>query len=128
MDMKRRYRMIDKKCIDCGAPYQVASNVEHRSERCKPCRLVHHRVWAKARNAEAIKKGRSAQSMDAPYKVIVDPDESWGYQTRLKKDDINWLKDRGQLTPGTVFLNERNGTRHIIIELEGLQQLKKLEA
>jgi hypothetical protein len=49
------------------------------------------------------------------YKVVKDPDETWGYDTRLSLAEIRELLDRKWIKPGTIFKNIVNNKCYVVI-------------
>lgn len=111
-----------RNCVDCGDEYMVCKYISSvRKPRCKRCqdlrneesyqrRLEDHRIA----NAEKMSCGHEAHRKDKVWKIIADPDESWGLYTQLGNEDIRMLVRDRFLVPGVTFRHIRTGDLAIV--------------
>jgi hypothetical protein len=116
-------KYVLKLCIDCDEEYEVLSTAASKSQRCKAC--------AKARDAQreaeycerkreaTAQRGPSTHKFDAPYLMVKDPDQSWGFRTRLCWVEIRYLLMAGYLKEGTVFFHKKKKIEYVVGRVNG---------
>lgn len=97
------------RCADCTTPIMVAYNRVGRNDNlCDDCRANRE----KRRRAEVREKEvKVDQKRNQTWKVIKDPDDTWGYNSVLSHQEIVDLSlRRGYLANGTTFRDQASGT------------------
>ena len=111
--------MVLRLCIDCDTEFEINRRIPpSKSPRCKTCQERRNKVtydewYAKQRQAKEENLGsqRAHTGKDAPWKMIFDSDNSWGYNTRFGIEEIRLLMANRYkyLAPGTKFRNVHSG-------------------
>ena len=123
---KEQYHHV---CADCGDAFTSGGS---RSIRCPTCAKSHRndsmRAYRQEHPQSYVTRGGSNGETGRPrtdpvYRVVVDPDRSWGYETRLYMPEIRELITRNFLAPGTVF--EGPSGRLIVVPVGKKTQLRK---
>jgi len=108
------HRKLPKTCIDCGQVFEVSVNVYKRSVRCPACRAEHERRRKRIDYYDSVRPYKMTR-IDGNWRIIVDPDESWGYNSHLRYNEIRHLLRLGYIVDGTTFLNTENNCIYEVI-------------
>jgi hypothetical protein len=111
--------MVIRLCIECGTDFEICKRVSaKKSPRCSICR--DKRNYGRYKERLAIKqaerllrddKSKRVHTGGGEWKLILDPDKSWGINTRLGIEEIRLLmmKRYRYLASGTKFRNVHSG-------------------
>jgi len=116
-------KYILRLCIDCDEEYEVLSTAVSKSQRCKACAKVRDRQreaeYCERKREATAQRGPSTHKFDAPYLMVKDPDQSWGFRTRLCWVEIRYLLMGGYLAEGTVFFHEKKKIEFVVGRVNG---------
>jgi hypothetical protein len=111
---------VEKRCQECGKEYQVIRVASTKSKRCPECQEefeIVNRKENRRRHQEAKKKLGEGRKLDVRmvyYRVVWDPEESWGFCSVLPDGDVQRLLKLRYLTVGTVL--ETGGQRVEVVK------------
>jgi len=127
----------EKRCRECGEIYPVThfhrkgDNKDGRSGVCKHCASRIQLEQRERRKEKGLMpetyerrkpRSRETRGNGTPWRIINDPDETWGENTHLNLCDIRELIRMGYLRLGTRFQNVRN-SGIIEITLNGIKRV-----
>lgn len=125
----KQHMTVPRVCADCDEEFEICYYINaKRSPRCKMCQIKRDREIAKDKRAERDARKRvytaNTNVHTFPWKMIKDPDKSWGHDTRLCEYDIRLLVREKSILPGTAFRNIYSGEVVQVIEWENRNRLR----
>ena len=119
--------LVDKECIFCGAWFQVMVRNAGQAKYCEKCKskgatLRRERHRLKHMASTTVRQGYTSVG---EYKIVKDPDETWGYNSCLNEVEIRTLNSYGHLSVGTIFEHRRTGEQLVVKRTESGFELKE---
>ena len=109
-----------KRCTHCGEwkeleEYHWIDAIHtRRKPECKLCR--NQKQNERNRERPSAAKEETEILVRKPYKLIYDPDNSWGFNSHFVKEEINCMLQFGYLCRGTKFQHQVSGRIYTVIE------------
>lgn len=119
---QKSHEPIEKTCVDCGGTFYAPRNIQRRMKRCQNC-AREHRLEIERQRSKQNRRASYSGDGTGNYQIIIDPDNSWGFNSRLDKMEIARLLELGYIATGTV-IKQISANQHYWVFGKHLRQLE----
>jgi len=119
---KNSHEPIEKNCVDCGRVFLAPRNIQRNMKRCQSC-ATEHRLEIERKRSKQNRRLHHSGDGSGNYQIVIDADNSWGFDSRLDKLEIMRLLELGYIATGTV-IKQISSNQHYWVFGKYLRQLE----